>query len=158
MSLMEGRALAEFSSAVRESTLKRLRIVPEGFEGWRSDEDAMGFADLAGHLIDCDRWLFEKLESLDLETEPPRVSRVNLESRRRYLDLLEDLAETGKRREEILVALSKEQLSDLVFDKRFGGEVTVWWVVVRGNLDHEIHHRGQIAAYLRLILQEATSE
>jgi len=35
-----------------------------------------------------------------------------------------------------------------VFDERFG-ETTLWWIVVRGNLDHEIHHRGQIAAYLR---------
>jgi uncharacterized damage-inducible protein DinB len=35
-------------------------------------------------------------------------------------------------------------------DSRFG-EVTVWWVIVRGNLDHEIHHRGFIGAYLKML-------
>ena len=32
-----------------------------------------------------------------------------------------------------------------------GQEVSVWWIIVRGNLDHEIHHRGQLS-YLRAIL------
>ena len=27
----------------------------------------------------------------------------------------------------------------------------MWWIIVRGNLDHETHHRGQIAAYLRML-------
>ena len=36
-------------------------------------------------------------------------------------------------------------------DPRFGESVSVWWIIVRGNLDHEIHHRGQIAAYLRAL-------
>ena len=33
-----------------------------------------------------------------------------------------------------------------------GKEVSVWWIIVRGNLDHEIHHRGQLSSYLRAIL------
>ena len=36
-------------------------------------------------------------------------------------------------------------------DDRFGGDVSLWWVVVRGNLDHEAHHRGQLATLLRII-------
>ncbi len=44
--------------------------------------------------------------------------------------------------------MSREELAREVFDGRFGGRVRVWWIVVRGNLDHEAHHRGQIAAGL----------
>ena len=35
-----------------------------------------------------------------------------------------------------------------------GQEVSVWWIIVRGNLDldHEIHHRGQLSSYPRAIL------
>ena len=35
-----------------------------------------------------------------------------------------------------------------------GKEVSVWWIIVRGNLDldHEIHHRGQLSSYPRAIL------
>ena len=50
--MSEGRRLAEFSRAVRESTLKRLRLVPDGFENWRISPQAMSFADVAKHLID----------------------------------------------------------------------------------------------------------
>jgi uncharacterized damage-inducible protein DinB len=28
-------------------------------------------------------------------------------------------------------------------------EVTIWWIIVRGNLDHETHHRGQLSVYLK---------
>lgn len=38
-----------------------------------------------------------------------------------------------------------------MFDQRFGGEVSVWWIVMRGNLEHESHHRGQVAAYVRAL-------
>jgi uncharacterized damage-inducible protein DinB len=39
----------------------------------------------------------------------------------------------------------------LVFDDRFGCQVSVWWVIVRGNLEHEAQHRGQVASYLRIL-------
>src|SRR3989304_3624847 len=54
----EGARLAAFSMAVRESTLKRARAVPDGFENWRIDDEGMSFADQVRHLIDADRWLF----------------------------------------------------------------------------------------------------
>lgn len=38
-----------------------------------------------------------------------------------------------------------------IFDKRFGKKVTIWWIIIRGNLDHEIHHRGQLSVYLKLL-------
>jgi uncharacterized damage-inducible protein DinB len=147
----EGQRLAEFATAVRESTNKRLRQVAKGFEGWRPDDEAMGFADLAQHLIDCDEWLLEKLKDPGLDTMPPMVAKVTLEDRAHFLHLIEDLAQTGRKRSDQLRSLSEEDLSRVVSDKRFGPEVTLWWVIVRGNLDHEIHHRGQIAAYLRMV-------
>lgn len=55
--------LATFASAVRESSLKRLRAVPVGAENWRVDPEAMSFADTAQHLIDCDEWLFRAVET-----------------------------------------------------------------------------------------------
>ena len=26
-----------------------------------------------------------------------------------------------------------------------------WWLILRANLDHEIHHRGALAVYLRVL-------
>ena len=144
----EGKRLAEFSRAVRESTLKRLRLVPVGFENWRITPESMNVADLAQHLIDADEWLFKKLE---LSTLPPIVGKpgfVQVQNRDRYQDIISQLERTGQRRAAMLEQITDRQLSELISDDRFGAEVTAWWIIVRGNLDHEIHTRGQIAAYL----------
>lgn len=146
----ERENLAAWSRAVRESSLKRLRRVPAGRESWRPTAEAMSFADLARHLLDADEWLFKKLAERALEPMVGRAGSAGEIARAGYLELLDRLEETGRWRAELITALSPEQLAEPVFDRRFGGEVTVWWVIVRGNLDHEIHHRGQIAVYLRM--------
>jgi uncharacterized damage-inducible protein DinB len=150
MAPTESENLAAFSGAVRESSLKRLRLVPEGRESWRPTPEAMSFADLAQHLIAADEWLFRKLEERALEPMVGRAGEVGEVTRERYLEMLARLEETGRQRDNLIAGLSADQLAEPIFDRRFGGEVSVWWVIVRGNLDHEIHHRGQIATYLRI--------
>jgi len=49
MSVSESLRFAQLSVAVRESTLKRLLQVPDGFEGWRPTEASLSFADIAQH-------------------------------------------------------------------------------------------------------------
>lgn len=150
MSHAESLNLAAWSRAVRESSLKRLRLVPEGCESWRPTAEAMSFADLTRHLIDADEWLFEKLVNRGLEPMVGSTGLAGDATRAGYLGLLARLEETGRQRFALIAGLSPEQLGEPIFDRRFGGEVTVWWLIVRGNLDHEVHHRGQIAAYLRM--------
>jgi hypothetical protein len=150
MNATETRNLSAFSRAVRESSIKRLRLVPEGRENWRPAPEAMSFADLARHLIDADEWLFEKLVNPALEPMVGRAGLAGEATRAGYLELLARLEETGRQRFDLIAGLSPARLAELIFDRRFGGEVSVWWIVVRGNLDHEVHHRGQIAVYLRL--------
>jgi uncharacterized damage-inducible protein DinB len=146
----ESENLAAFSRAVRDSSLKRLRLVPEDRENWRATPEAMSFADQARHLIDADEWLFRKLEDRTLEPMLGQAGDAGEVTRARYLDLLARLEQTGRQRSDLIAGMSPDQLAEPIFDRRFGGEVTVWWVIVRGNLDHEVHHRGQIAAYLRV--------
>lgn len=147
MSCLEGRRLAEFSTAVRESSLRRLRRVPGGSEGWRPHPRGLSFADLAHHLVKADHWLFQKLDDPELEPMTAR-SGEGPSGRKAYLQVIEDLEITGRQRAQLLGALSADRFEARLPDARFGGEVTVWWLIVRGNLDHEIHHRGQIAVYL----------
>lgn len=150
MNSAESGNLEAFSRAVRESSLKRLRSVPEGRESWRPTPEAMSFADLAHHLIDADEWLFKKLEDRALEPMVGHAGEAGDATRDRYMEMLARLEQTGRQRADLIAGLSADQLAEAIFDRRFGGEVTVWWVIVRGNLDHEIHHRGQIATYLRM--------
>jgi len=142
--------LAEWSRAVRESSLKRLRAVPAGSENWRPVANAMSFGDLAHHIVEADEWLFRKLEARTLAPIVGHAGAVTITAREQYLDLLREIEQVGTRRSQLIARLTDEQLRERVEDRRFGGEVTVWWILVRGNIDHEIHHRGQISAYLRM--------
>ena len=147
----EGTRLARFSEAVRESSLKRLRLVPEGSENWCPTSEGMSFADIAQHLIDADNWLFKMLDLKNLKPIVGKPGLVEVTYRSQYLKLLDELRQTGVHRSQLLESITPDQLSEMIFDHRYGKEVGVWWIIVRGNLDHEIHHRGQIATYLRIL-------
>lgn len=151
MGAPEAKRLAGLSSAVRNSTIKRLKLVPAGSENWRIDSDSMSFADVAQHIIDADEWLFKMLKTKNLPPMRGRAGLADVTHRDVYLSLIADLVRTGEVRSRLLEGLSEEQLTEMIDDERFAGKVSVWWIIVRGNLDHEIHHRGQIAAYLRML-------
>jgi uncharacterized damage-inducible protein DinB len=146
----EGARLAEFAGAVRESTLKRLQAVGVGRENWRATSTSMSYADLAAHLLEADRWLFGLLDD---GPSDPVVGRPGLRTvgpRSEYDSVLSELEATGRHRTARIAGLTDAALTRRYFDRRFGRDVTLWWAVARGNLDHEIHHRGQISVYLRI--------
>ncbi|UCE66386.1 MAG: DinB family protein [Candidatus Zixiibacteriota bacterium] len=148
--LSTGQRLADFSRAVRESTLKRLKRVPPGKENWRVSLEAMSFADTARHLIECDQWLFKKLADKELPHSDGKAVEEIPVSRQEFEKYVADLQRLGIERAEKLAKITDDQFAEPMLDNRFG-MVTLWWIIVRGNLDHEAHHRGQIAAYLRMV-------
>ena len=145
--------LFEFSLAVRESSLKRFRVVPVGMENWRITLESMSIADLAQHLIHADAWLFRKLADPSVQVIAGKRGEVTIESRDQYEDLIERLAETGRRRAALIGNMTDDELSKRIPDDHYGGGKvsSVWWILVRANLDHEIHHRGALAVYLRVL-------
>ncbi len=142
--------MAEFSSAVRQSTLKRLLQIPPGKENWRPSFSAMTFAEIARHIAEADSWLFRKLKDPTLSKMTGSFGEVADVTPKEFQELLTKLRQSGDQRARLLSTLTDSFLDSPLSDDRFG-EVTVWWVIVRGNLDHETHHRGQLAAYLRII-------
>jgi uncharacterized damage-inducible protein DinB len=147
----ESHRLADFSLAVRESTIKRLCLVKAGNMNWRPTDDAMSIADIAQHLIDADLWLFEKIKNPSLNSIKGEAKISNTVAPLDFSELLERLNRIGQERAEFIRGLDGLALEKMIPDDRFGGEVSIWWVIVRGNLDHEIHHRGQISVYLKLL-------
>ena len=143
--------LAEFSNAVRISTIERLQLIPEGKENWRFSPGAMSSSDIAYHLIQTDEWLFKKIEIKNLEPILGDSGAVEIKTRNDYMKLIEELINSGKKRAGLILSLDDNAFQEQIYDDRFGKEVSVWWIIVRGNLDHEIHHRGQLSSYLRAI-------
>jgi uncharacterized damage-inducible protein DinB len=117
----------------------------------------MSFSDTAQHLIDSDQWLYDTLNARASIQMLGRAGIANVTSRTHYNALLNKLNLSGDQRAVLVSSLSREALNETVDAPEIGGVVSTWWAIVRGNLDHEIHHRGQIAAYLRVLRAVQTS-
>lgn len=79
------------------------------------------------------------------------VNAVQIKSRNDFDELVENLNAALKNKNEFIRILSASDLEIKMFDDRFDKEVNIWWIIMRGNIDHEIHHRGQFSAYLQMI-------
>ncbi len=121
----EASRLAELATAVRQSTMKRLRAVSSGHENWRPTQDSLSFADVAQHLIDADEWLFAKLTSPQVASMKAVAGSVVIETRSQYDWLLDRLGQLGTERAQLLATLSEAELERSIPDDRFGGTATV---------------------------------
>jgi|WetSurMetagenome_2_1015567.scaffolds.fasta_scaffold206852_2 uncharacterized damage-inducible protein DinB len=148
---MLSNLLHEFTIAVRESTIKRLVKVPEGYENWKISRGALSFSQQARHLIDLDYWTIDKIKNPSLKS----IETQNVEglvcTREEFNSLVSKLKESLEVKLKFLESLSDEVLQSQIYDDRYDSKVSVAWLILRGNLDHEIHHRGQIAVYLRVL-------
>ena len=91
----EQTRLSDFSKAIRGSTLKRLKAVPDDQVRWRPADGAMSFVDIGQHLIDADRWLFAKVAEPSLTSMKGASGTVEIESREDYVRLLAELLKSG---------------------------------------------------------------
>jgi uncharacterized damage-inducible protein DinB len=142
--------ITEFAKAVRQSTIKRLELIPIGFENWSVSENAMTVSGIAHHLIEADRWLLQKFSDASLKSFKAAKGFL-VQNREEYVQLIQELRTWLDKKNDYLAALTPDQLDEKILDDRFGDLVTRWWVILRGNLDHEIHHRGQLSVYLRVL-------
>ncbi len=147
----ESSRLAVFSLAVRDSSLERFRAVAFAQANWRPTPQALSIAELARHLVDADRWLVDKLRDAARPSMRAAAGSLTVATEKEWERLIGQLESSGKERSALISRLRTADLERPLQDDRFGGEVTTWWVIVRGNLDHEIHHRGQLATYLRIL-------
>jgi len=148
--------LTEYSLTIRDSTVKRLKAVPEGFENWRPHEAALSFADVAHHLRTSDTTLMAWSETYPIGKNLGRCGLAGSPGREAYDALVVELEESGYARREFLDELTDEQWNTVIeVDRVTGKESTPFWLLALRFLDHEIHHRGQFALYLTLLDKQA---
>jgi uncharacterized damage-inducible protein DinB len=151
---MNEELLLDFCKAVRDSTLKRLRTVPEGFENWRASKNSLSFAEIVNHLIESDEWTIRKINEPAIQSILPEKGNLENCSREKFNKFISALEESLEKKTKFFRSLGKEKMHSKIYDDRFNDEVSIGWIILRGNLDHEIHHRGQIAVYLRILKDE----
>lgn len=148
---MESQQLIEFMKAVRQSTIKRLELIPSGFENWLISENSLTISEIAHHLVEADSWLLSKLSTPSLKSFKAEKGKIEINSREEYAQLISDLRTWLDKKTNYIAAMSREKLEEKIPDERFGGLVPRWWVILRGNIDHEIHHRGQLSVHIRVL-------
>lgn len=151
MGMTEQQRLAAFSDTVRNSTLKRLKRVPEGAENWSIAPGAMSFADIAYHILENDRALFKIFETKRIGAHIGEAGAITIQTRSEFEDLIEELKKTKKERSTFIYDLTPADLDVIVEAERIRGvERIPAGTLILEVLDHEVHHRGQLAAYLRV--------
>lgn len=148
---MNNELLINFCKAVRESTVKRLKIVPEGYQNWRISKNALSFAEIVQHLIKSDDWTIQKIKDPTMKSILPEKGLLDDCSKEEFYLLISTLEESLERKIKFITTLDEEKMESKIYDDRFNNKVSIEWIILRGNLDHEIHHRGQIAVYLRML-------
>ena len=148
---MNNELLIDYCKAVRDSTLTRLKIVPEGYENWSISENSLSFAEISSHLIDTDEWLIKKIKNPTIKSIIAKKGSLKDCNREEFNDLIIGLEECLDRKIKLINSLDNVKIKSKIYDDRFNDDVSIEWIILRGNIDHEIHHRGQIAAYLRVL-------
>ncbi len=148
---MNNELLVDFCRAVRGSTIKNIKAVPEGFEYLSISKNALSFAEIANHLIDTDEWLIKKIKDPAIKSILAEKGSIENCSKEQFNTLILELEKCLDRKIKFIGSLDKEKMESKIYDDRFNGEVSIEWIILRGNIDHEIHHRGQVAVYLRVL-------
>jgi len=149
--------LAEFSSEIRKLTLKRLQEIPEGFMNWCLNNTAMSFVDIVHHLINVDELFFEisntkeKQFQWKLGSEEPH----QIVDKFTYEAMIEKLKEFQLKRHSVIYSLDDSRMNEEITDEN-GKKMTFWWFLMQKVLEHEIYHRGQISAYLKVLKGESS--
>jgi uncharacterized damage-inducible protein DinB len=146
--MTEGERLSQFSELVRESSLKRFKKVAPEDRGWRPAAGQLSFVDLLKHLIDADKWNMAILKNE--KTIPRAVIHPGDAKPEDWDQYLLEFENSGKKKAEFLRKMPDDEFSQEVEDGEKMGKVTKWLILVRGGLDHEIHHRGSLQTMLNL--------
>lgn len=150
--------LATFSNSVRNSTIKRLKKVPEGAENWAPFEGGLSFADLAYHIIECDVAILQALETHHIGKNQGTPGAMPIANRAEFESLIERLKDLKEQRFRTISTLTNEQLNIIIEAERVRGtEHVPYGGLLLDTLDHEVHHRGQLSTYLRVYAETHAS-
>tara|TARA_R110002012_G_scaffold160895_1_gene322873 strand:- start:28605 stop:29087 length:483 start_codon:yes stop_codon:yes gene_type:complete len=149
--------LVALASEIRRLTIKRLEAVPRGFINWQLNNNAMSFAHLIQHIINVDNLFFNLATSNNktfIWVMGSEVPYLNLDEAT-YNDMLAKLKDYGIKRDAIISSFNDNSINELVSNQD-GETITIWWFLMHYVLEHETYHRGQIAAYLKVLQGEST--
>lgn len=147
--------LANLSRIIRERTIRRIDQIPEGFINWRLNNTAMSFVEIVQHLIHVDELFLNLMKSPKkhyiwvLGTDEPNMHV----GEQTFGSMMGKLKSLQEKREKVIRNLSDKEMIQKVSNEN-DEEMTLWWFIMRNLIEHEVYHRGQMSAYLKLLKGE----
>lgn len=139
--LSKEELIANFEG-VRKRTLKYLNALPEQLVDWRPDDDKFSIGDIIRHLGSIELMFLHAIKQNEWKYNghDPDKGRT-LQEAINYLLVCHDTVLAG------LHQLEHEQLTRKVKNP-LGYDISAWRYIM-AMAEHEIHHRGQISAYMQ---------
>lgn len=149
------KELVYLTQSAREKTLHRIRQVPDGFMNWRLNNSTMSFAGIVNHLIHVDDIFLnmmkfsEKRFNWVLGSEGSYVEY----DKESYESLIKKLEDKQIERGQVINNLSETDMRELIVEEG-GDKMTLRRFILHNLIEHEVYHRGQVAAYLKILKGE----
>jgi len=154
----------------RSWTRSLVAAIPEEHFGWRPAPDAFSCGELVRHLLQSENFwrklLMEGAEGREFDPfglPGPGIERLrafrpsNLESSGKavkygttFAECLQHWAEIQARTEQDLARITPEQLAVEILHPLMDLRLPLWEMLLT-MVGHEIHHRGQLSAYLKML-------
>lgn len=133
------------------STRKLLAVVPTDKLEWRPHERSMTLGRLASHVAEIPHWVNRPLESVEFDMAAQVLKPANCQNTEELLELFETklsaaISALEKATDEDLAAQWTFRRGDHVISQSTRYEAVRFMM---GN--HQVHHRGQLSVYLRLL-------
>lgn len=135
----------DYFAKIRERTRRVVVLIPPDRLEWAPREGAWTFGDLVRHLAAIERWMFAE----NVSGRPSRYPGHGRELADGYDAVLAYFDRMHDEAMDVFRALTPDALQARCTTP--GGASMPAWKWLRAMVEHEIHHRGQLSAYLKML-------
>lgn len=140
--MLEKDELISYFAGIRKRTMMYVNEVPESLIDWRSDENKFSIGDIIRHLGSVEMMFFHALNGEEW-SYPGHGSDKGF-TKQEAIDYMQQCHQTVM---EGLNSLEPEHFTKKVRNLA-GYEISAWRLIMALG-EHEIHHRGQLSAYMQ---------
>ena len=126
---------------IHKQTVKLMKVAPDDKYDWKTCDSAMTLGELLNHFPQAEALLVHAVLNGVLPTERPTPNNNTAE-------LIAAFDESHEAAIALITALPTDKLQDSIAP--FGGPMTREQLLY-ALLEHEVHHRGQLYTYLRIL-------
>ncbi len=133
------------------STRKLLALVPADQLGWKPHEKSFTIGRLASHVAELPHWVNRALNSDEFDMLANKYAAPVYETNEELAELFESKLAAAK---ESLASATNEEMEEMWVFRRGDFVIskdTKYNTIRSWMFNHQIHHRGQLTVYLRLL-------